>query len=146
MTGFLRATFALIAAAAVGGLLGTALSTQFVMAELNSLGVVVPLGDRIDTTIHDLKSMGPVYSIVIGIGFIVAFAIAGLLLRVIKIPRFIAFGLAGFAAVIVAMEAMGMMYNATPIPATREIVGLMTLSAAGALGGMFYAWLTPKTT
>ncbi len=142
----IKLTLAFVVGVAIAGLLGTVLSTQFVLAELASLQVNVPMSDRIDTTTHDLLSMGPIYTVVIGIGFLVAFVVARLLLPIIRIPRPLAFGLAGFAAVTVSIWAMSLIFGTMLIPAAREMTGYITLGAAGALGGMFYAWLTPDRT
>ncbi len=139
-----RSVLAFIVAVLVAGILGTALSTQFVIAGLESVDASVPMAERIDMTFFDLMGMGPIYTIVMAIGLLVGFLVATGLLFVIPLPRWVGYALAGGAAVVTMLFFMQQTFWGTmPIAGARTALGYGAQIAAGALGGVVFALIAP---
>lgn len=131
-----------VLAVIVATVLGAIAHTQFVLAELTGLGIEIPVSDRLSTTIHDIAGMGPMFGLIVAIGFIVAMLAAGLVYRFAGTQRYLVYGVAGAVALAVALTAMGMVYEITPIAGARTAMGFVAQMIAGALGGLTFARVT----
>ena len=81
--------------AVLGGYVFAVLTySQLNLNRLVDLGVALALGDRLTTAFHDLLGM-PVYLFVIAVALLIAFAIAGLVIRWVPHLRTLGFVLAG---------------------------------------------------
>ena len=142
---FVKIILAFIAAAVVAGLLGTFLSTQFVIAGLDGVGAGVAMDERVAMTLFDLQGMGPIYTIVMAIGLAVGFVNAALLLMVLPLPRWAGYAIAGAAVVVTMLMLMQQAYWGTmPIAGARTLAGYLAQLAAGAIGGLVFAALLPR--
>ena len=131
-----------VLAVIVATVLGAIAHTQFVLAELTGLGIEIPISDRLSTTIHDIVGMGPMFGLIVGIGFLVAMLAAALVYRFAGTQRYLVYGVAGAVALAVALTAMGMVYEITPIAGARTTTGFIAQMIAGALGGLAFARVT----
>lgn len=140
---FLKVLFAWIAASALAAAVGSILQTQFNLAAISAIGAPVPFAVRLQTTLQDLAGFAPTYAAVVAAGFLVAFFVAGWLVRRWPQRRNSLYMLAGAAAIISAILLMNAALPITGIGATRSLAGLIALGAAGAPGGRLFAALAP---
>lgn len=140
--GILRVVLAFLAAVVVTTILGAAFHTQFVIGRLSDLGIAVSFSDRLSTTLHDIGGMAPMFGMVIAIGFLVAFLAGALVYRFAGARRELIYVVAGAVAIAVALSAMAMVYNITPIAGARSWAGFAAQMLAGALGGYAFAMLS----
>lgn len=129
------------------GILATALSTQFVLKDLTGLGVEMPVAVWAETTMQDIIGMGPLYIPLIAIGFLIAFAAAGLVTRAMPGARMLVFAAAGGVALFtILVGAETAFFNLQIISGARNMDGLIAQIAAGVLGGWLYAKLSAMTS
>jgi hypothetical protein len=138
----LRVVLAFVAAVAVTTILGAVFHTQFVIGRLTGLGVNVSGADRLSTTLHDIGGMAPMFGMVIALGFLAAFLVGALVYRLAGVQRELIYVVAGAIAIAVALTAMAMVYNITPIAGARSWAGFAAQMLAGALGGYAFAMLS----
>jgi hypothetical protein len=141
---WLRHLLAWFLAVAVTAVAGTIVQTQFNLAAIAALGAPVPAGARLATTLHDLAGFAPLFAAVTAAGFLIAFLVAGLLLRLLPGYRKLVFALAGATAIAVAIVIMNAMLPVTPVAATRTLVGFAAMAATGAPGGWAFAVLARR--
>jgi len=124
-------------------ILATAMSTQFVLSGLISVGASVPLADRIDMTLFDIVGMGPLYAVFILIGLGIAFFVASWAARATSFNRMLVFTVAGMITMLVMLVAMEQVFFGVPlIPGARSVSGLIAQVLVGGLAGYLYARLT----
>lgn len=133
--GFLLATL-------VASVAGSLAQTQFNLLSLVELGVTIPPMLWLRTMGEDVIYFAPVYAVVVMIALFPAFAVAGLLSRVLPAWRRLLLSLAGGAGILTAILSMNALLPMTPLAATRETAGIAALVAAGALGGWVHAQVT----
>lgn len=139
-----RLAVVFIVAAFVGTILACVAHTQFVLYELGRLGVDVPIGDRVYATLHDIGGMGPTYGAILGIGFLVAFLVAGLIARFVPGLRVLIYVVAGGTAVAVALIIMNAQFEITPIAGARTMLGFAAQVGAGGVAGLVFSAMTPR--
>jgi hypothetical protein len=114
--------------------------TQFNLAQLQALGAEVPPALRLSTTLQDVFGFGPLYALLVAAGFGGAFPCAALLARRWPSARVALFALAGMTGLIVAIRIVdALVPPPVLIAATRSIVGLLAMTAGGALAGGLFA-------
>ena len=121
--------------------LAAVVSTQMILAEVAALGQPVSLGDRAAATLHDLAGMAMAYLPLIGASLLIAFPIAALVLRYVRLPRALGYALAGGAAIWALHLIMIATFGMHPVPATRTALGLALQAGAGLVGGYVFARL-----
>ncbi len=124
--------------------LGSFIQTQANLAAIARIYQPVSFGDRIGTTVFDLASFGPTWGLIVALGFLVAFLVAGGLARRWPRHRVWLFPLAGFTAVVTALLIIDAMLPITLIAAARSVMGQLLLSLAGAVGGWVYLQVVPQ--
>lgn len=134
----IRVLLALLLAVLVTAVLGSIVQTQFNLAALIALEVPIPPDVRLRTTARDLVGFGPAMAAVTGAGFVVAFAVAGLLARLAPQWRTALFMLAGGGAMLSALLIMASVLPITPIAAARTWPGVVALSLTGVVGGWVF--------
>ncbi|MCC5885542.1 MAG: hypothetical protein JJT88_03820 [Gammaproteobacteria bacterium] len=136
----LRFILAFLAAVLVSAALAAAASTQFVLAELARLGVEISFADRLSMTAHDVIGMGRLYLPVIGVGFLLAFGVAALVIRYL-LPGWsvLGYSLAGFTAILAIILIMIVAFGLVPIAGARSIPGMLSQCLSGAVGGYLFA-------
>lgn len=142
MPSFSRYLLAFLAAVFCTSLLGSILSSQFVIAGLTGLGIDIPLADRLRMTGQDFGIL-PALSAAVAAAFLPAMAVAGLGSRKFG-GRPAWFLAAGAAALIAELAIMQAVLGLMPVAGARSVAGLGALGVAGALGGLTFALLTEK--
>lgn len=137
-----RVVLGFVLAVIVSTVLGSIAHTQFVLAGLTALGVEIPVSDRLSTTFQDIVGMGPMFGMIIAIGFLVAMSAAALVYSFVGTQRYVVYGVAGAVALAVALMAMGIVYDITPIAGARTTIGFIAQMIAGAVKGLTFARLT----
>jgi hypothetical protein len=140
---FLGRLLAWLGATLVTAAAGSIVQTQFGLAAIQALGVPVPWQVRLQSTLHDLAGFAPTFALIVAGGFLVAFLVAGLLLRWWPRRPVLLYTLAGASAIGTALLVMDAVLPVTAIGAARSLAGLLALTATGALGGYVYARLAP---
>ena len=119
--------------------------SQFNVNQLVDVGVKINVLDRVSLTIDDWVGLLPTYGIIIAIGLLLGFTIAGLLLKRLNGSRFTLFLIAGATTFVVMLLAMQPIMNITLIAGARE-AGFYAQVLAGALGGALFARLTKASS
>jgi hypothetical protein len=143
---FLKLLIAWLVASAVTAAAGSIVQTQFNLAAIAAVGAPVPLGIRLQTTLQDLSGFAPMLAGISAGGFVVAFLVAALLVRLWPSGRTFLYMLAGGVAILTAILIMNAWVPITLIGATRFLSGTLALVATGALGGWTFAALTRQKT
>lgn len=137
--GFIAAVFVTVVAASFA-------HTHFTIQALRDVGAEVSQAAALETVRGDFLGLAPALAAVIAIAFLIGFLVAGLARRAIKLPRPIAFAIAGAAAFGTALWLMRLSYAITPLGSARSWAGFLTLCAAGALGGLVFASVSRTRT
>lgn len=114
-------------------------ATQAVVGSLDSMGVDIGFGQRLEMVAHDLLGMTSSFLPLIAIGFLIAFVVTGLILRRAPGARLILYPLAGGVALVAVHLALHAAFGITPVAAARTIGGLLLQGLAGAVGGYVFA-------
>ena len=120
--------------------------THFTLQALRAVGAEVPPAVAMETVGGDFIGLAPSFGVVIAVALLLGFVIAGVARRFVRLPRPIAFALAGGAALATALWLMHLSYEITPIASARTWTGFLTLAAAGALGGLVFASVSRRRT
>ena len=130
----------------VGVVLGSIVQTQFNLAALQALGVEMPPGERIATTLHDLASFAPLYAVLFSVGFVVSQTAAALLSGWLG-GRFLGLLCTG-GAVVGLWATLWLVDTLAPPPtlvaATRGIAGLVAMLATAGVAGWLFAQLRKR--
>lgn len=140
-----RLFVAFIGAVLTTYVLATVASTQFVLAGLRGIDVDFTFGDRLSMTLHDVIHMAATYLPLIGIGFLIGFAIAGLIIRFLPALRTPGYVLAGALVIWLMLMLMSLLFGLVPVAGARTGFGLLFQALAGAVGGYLFArWSRPS--
>ena len=138
---FFGNVFAWLVAVGVAYIFASTFSTQFVLA--TNVGNV-PFGMRVASTLRDIQGT-TLYAIVIALGFLVAFIIASLLKAVLPFLSAVAYPIAGGAAIATALGLMFLQFGQVPVSGAVYMPGFIFQIVAGAIGGLAFEMLRPKT-
>ena len=141
---WIRRSLAFVAAVAVAAAFGSMVSTYFVLRGLLNLGVRIGFGDRIGAYAHDVVGMGPMFAVIIGVGFAIAFPTGALVARWFATKRTWIYTTAGATALVVALASMEALLAIMPIAGARHWPGLIAQGLAGAAGGLLFAMLSRR--
>lgn len=132
-----------LTAVLVATVAGSLVQSRFTLAAIERIHAPVALRDRLALYVHDLGHFAPLWAVIMALGFLIAFPVAGWLAH--RRPRWHAalFPLAGLAAVLTALLVMDAMLPVTVIAAARSALGVSLLCLAGALGGAVYIAIVP---
>ena len=119
-------------------------ATQFNLAEIAALGLNVPFTDRLATITDDLVNGVPLIAVILGVGFLIAMPVTGIIAHWIKIFPHVAHALGGFTGVGVTLFALKALVVITPFGAARDIDGFIALCLSGAVGGYVYSALKAR--
>lgn len=138
----------------LGALLLAALATTalvslghslFVQSELAALGTALPIHVRLGAIVRDFVGLLPTLGAVVLGSLLIAFLIAGWLRPRAGRLAPLAYPLAGWAAIALALFAMRLSYGFSPLAGARTGAGFLTMSLGGLVGGLIFAWATRKT-
>ena len=118
--------------------LASVFHSQFVMAELTSLGVKISFNDRLSMSLDDLISLYPTYGVVIAISLLLGFSISALLVKRAPISSSMLYFTAGGCSVASALLIMHPIFDITFIAGARSQLGFISQCIAGAMGGWLY--------
>ncbi len=136
LTAFVVATLSMAIA-------GTVAQTQFVLAALSAIGAKASLADRMSMTAADLIGFAPLYGAIIAIGFLIAFGLAALVMRFVKLPRLPVFAIAGGFCIWLMLTLMREVFFGIPLIAgTRTATGEVVQILCGALSGALFSVLS----
>ncbi|MFC3712595.1 hypothetical protein ACFOMD_08440 [Sphingoaurantiacus capsulatus] len=133
--GFVAAVLATIIIASV-------IHSHFTIQGLRAVGAEIGPGDAWKLAWGDLIGLAPTLGAVIAIALLVGFLVAAIVLRFVKLPRWVGYAVAGKAAMITALWLMYLNFDITPIGSARTTEGLIALGLAGAIGGLLFTWFT----
>jgi len=122
---------------------GTVVQTQFNLQALAGLGVEVPPGVRVLTTLQDLAGFAPLYAGIVAAAWLPALALAAWLARrwpAARVPLFAVAGGLGVLAAVRCIDALAPM--PVFIDATRHTVGLLSMVAGSVAAAGWYAYRT----
>lgn len=132
---------ALLAATLFASLLGSIFSSQFVLLELQTIGVDISMQTRLSMTVSDLailQTLGPAF----GAALLVAFLVAGACVKFIGGNRSFWHVFGGACAVTTLLLIMSWQLQLMPIAGARSNLGILFQAIAGASGGWLFARLT----
>jgi glucose/arabinose dehydrogenase len=142
-SGLLSSVISFIIALLVGVVLGSVVQTQLNLAAIQSMGVAIPPGVRINTTWQDLLSFAPLYAPLFGVGFLVSQTAAVLVSRRLGGRHPVL--LCGVAGIVGLWTTLWLVNTLAPPPtliaATRGIAGLVAMLTTAGLAGAVFAWL-----
>jgi len=142
----LRTALGYIAAVIVTHVVGAGAAAQHVIGKFELMsGHSVALGERVSWTLRDIVGMASqyIYPIAIAVMLLIAFAVAGFVVRRIGGLRTFGFVVAGALGMISLHLILNNVFGSSAIAASRELSGLLFQGLAGALGGMAYVALHP---
>lgn len=126
----------------VTAIAGSITQTQFNLAAIAALSEPIGLITRLQVTGQDLLGFMPVWSVVVGLALLPAFALAAGLHRWTKWHRLAWFVVAGVTALASALWLLNWALPITPIAVLRSTAGYWAMVSTGALGGWLYVRLT----
>ena len=133
-------------ATVVAFVLASLLHSQFVMAELTSVGVDINFNDKLSMSFDDLVGLSPTYGVVIAISLLLAFSISTLLLKRLTVSPSILYFVRGGLGVTTALIAMHPILDITLIAGARSVFGFACQSLAGAIGGWVFSCLRARSS
>lgn len=142
-----RTLMGYIGAVVVAHVVGSVAAAQHVIGRFEAMAGDVDLSERLRWTVGDVIGMatGAIYPIAIAVALLLAFAVAGFIVRRAGLfsLRTIGFVLAGAVGLLVMHLVLNSVAEINPVAATREIAGLGWQAFAGALAGAAYIGLHP---
>ena len=146
-----RLTMAYLAAVMVAYVAASISQSLSVLAALQKAGAELSIQNWLQTVLHDLYGFtfsglvpqGPT----IMAGFIIAMPTAALIHKVLRLPRWILYPLAGATAMATILYIVKLNFYGSPLfPGTRGWSGFGLQLLAGALGGAVFAALSKRKT
>lgn len=133
---------AYFAAVLVTFLFASIFATQFIMGNLQDMGMTVTLSDRFSATLHDIAGLSGIYLPLVAISFIISLPFAAGVIKFVPNLRLIGYVLGGAVGLVALHLIMKAVLGLTGIAATRTVMGLLSQGLAGAIGGYLFYWLT----
>ncbi|SFR75779.1 Glucose/arabinose dehydrogenase, beta-propeller fold [Marinobacter daqiaonensis] len=136
-----RIVLAFVVALVVGAALGSLVQTQINLYALQELGVRIPAGVRLQTTLEDLFLFGPVYLLIFGCGFLVSQLVAMAGTRYV-LQRW-RVTVCAIAAAVGLWATFKLVDAVAPAPtlfaATRTPMGMLAILVTAAVAGWLFA-------
>lgn len=151
---WLRGILSYAAAVVLTTVLACAFSSHFVLWALSEVpGVAIGAGRWLAALATDLVGMAPFYGGVIAVAFLIAFPVAALIIKGLRLkgvasPRLshVGFTSAGAVAMLAALFILNGLLEVMPVAGARTPAGLAAQILAGAVGGFLFAWLTNRAS
>jgi uncharacterized membrane protein YadS len=138
---YLRLCSHFLIATILAFVLASLFHSQFVMAELTSVGVNISFNDRLSMSLDDLIGLYPTYAVVIAISLLLSFIVCALLLKRFTPPSSMLYFTAGGCGVAAALLTMHPILDIIFIAGDRSTLGFISQCIAGAMGGWLYITL-----
>ena len=146
----MRTTIGYIAAVVVTYVVGVIAASQHVVGRFEAMtGSSVGFSERASWAFKDVVGMlsPPIYPLAIAVMILIAFAVAGFLVRRVfdskSGMRRLGFVLAGALGMVGLHLTLNAVFEINSIAASRDFLGLAGQALAGALGGLAYLWIHP---
>lgn len=130
-----------VTAVVFAAILTSIVSTQLVLADIQSFGLAVSLGDRLQATLHDLLGLALPLVMVIGLSFLVAFIVARNAIRMIGGSKMIWYMAAGFTSVPAGIFLIKYFMGGTLLASARTSLGMLLVACCCMAGGWLFAHL-----
>ena len=130
-----------VAAVVFAATLTSIVSTQLVLADIQSFGLAVSLGDRLQATLHDLLGLALPLVMLIGLSFLVAFFVARNAIRMIGGNKMIWYMAAGFTSVPAGIFLIKYFMGGTLLASARTSLGMLLVACCCMSGGWLFAHL-----
>jgi hypothetical protein len=140
----MKAVAFFLAAVIDTSILTSIVSTQLVLADVRSFGLTVSFGDRVQATLHDLLGLALPLLVLIGLSFLVAFAVARYAIRLIGGNKMMWFMAAGFTSVPAGIVLIKYFMGGTLLASARTSLGMLLVALCGMAGGWVFAYLTSR--
>ena len=146
MSGFFKRIGGWIAAVVTTVIFGIFLQTQNVLARLEGIGADIGLAERLSMSFFDLRYLGSLYIIFVGLALAIAFLVGGLVFRFAKFGRPLIYTVAGAIALLTMLFGMKQVFfDIHMIAGARDGLGISLQMLAGGIGGFVFAKLSrPK--
>ena len=148
----MRLAFAFLTAVAVTYLIAVFCYTQLNLANLIEMGVDISPEVRLTATIHDLLGMSEVYLPILVVFLLIAYGLAGFFAAALKELRVLFFVMAGLLVpsaidflFTFSLWGLNIVQYTHPIAVTRTIAGLLSQSAACAIGSLLFCLMVGPT-
>ncbi len=143
MDGIFKRIGSWLAAVLTTVVLGVFLQTQNVLSRLEEIGAEIGLMERLSMSFYDLRYLGSLYIIFVGIALAIAFLIGGLVYRFAKFGRPLVYIVAGATALLVMLFGMKQVFfDIHMIAGARDGFGIGLQMLAGAVGGFVFSWMS----
>ncbi|MFK8083124.1 MAG: hypothetical protein AB8B97_22820 [Granulosicoccus sp.] len=117
--------------------------SQYVVAQVERMGVGVAFADRLSMTLGDLAGLY-LYAAVITVGLVIGWLVMAGIRRLYNMSRWIVYPMGGLLTMVVIMAAMSLAFPMTPIAPARDVAGILGQCIAGLTGGFIFAWLQTR--
>ncbi len=144
MKDLMRTAPAWSAAVLVTAVAASIVQSWQVQGRLTQLGVDIPPRLAAQTALDDFTGMAVPLLLVFGAALLIGFVVAGWVKQRVPALAALAWPLAGAGAVATALFLMHLQFEMTPLAGARGTGGFLLFCAAGALGGLVFAWLRPR--
>ena len=135
----MRRLLGFVLAVIVTAAVSSMVQTLRVHAELTAMGAEIPFATRLSAIGHDLLGFAPTYAAIVAAGFLVAFAVAGLIRRYAKRVGPWLYAVAGGAAILTTLLLMQSVLGMSVIAGARGVLGFALFTLIGVLGGAVFA-------
>lgn len=129
----------------VAHVVGTAAAAQHVIGRFEAMAGDISFSERLSWTFGDIVGMatGLIYPLAVAVALLLAFAAAGFIVRRVGGLRTIGFVLAGALGLLTMHVVLNSITGLNAVAATRDAMGLIMQSVAGAFAGGAYVLLHP---
>ncbi len=145
MKRFFKYVVGWVAAVFTTVILGVGLQTQNVISRLGGIGADVGIAERVAMTFYDLRYLGSLYFIFVGLAFIVAFLAGSLVFKRAKFGCPVIYTAAGAIGILVMLFTMKeAFFDVHLIAGARSGFGITLQMLAGAIGGYVFSQVSEK--
>jgi len=123
-------------------LLVSIVSTQIILAEVQSFGLSISTEIRVNATIEDLLGLAPALYLLISIGFLVGFIIAKYAYQLIGGNRILWYVGVGITSFPITIHLIQYVMGLTPIASARTPLGLFLTTCCCIISAWLFAFLT----
>ena len=139
--GKIKATALFLMAVIDASILTSIVSTQLVLADIQSFGLDVSAADRLQTTLHDVLGLALPLIGAIGLSFLVAFRVARYAIVRTGGYNAIWYMAAGFTSVPAAIYITRLVMGVTVLASARTPLGMFLVACCSMAGGWIYFYL-----
>ncbi|MCP3675761.1 MAG: hypothetical protein GY829_15015 [Gammaproteobacteria bacterium] len=140
----LKTTIHFLATIVITTVLISIVSSQLVLADIQSFGLDISNLNRLEVTAKDIIGIGPILLLMIGLSFLVAFIIARYSFRFFGGNKKVWTITAGLFSFPVTLYLIKYFMGVTILASARTTVGMLFIACCCAIGGWIYSILSTK--